>query len=190
MFYWRWLSDLLHGPKTTTFPAQSDPHIVSRGEIHIQGTLNDETAPIRRAMAIRHVDGGSCNGCESELQLLTSPDYDFSRFGFSFTPSPRHADILVVTGVITRPMVEILQHVFEGMPSPKRVVALGQCAINGHVFAHAPDVLGSLKNVLPLTVEITGCPPTPADILQGLLQAVETYPIQQGENQNERSALG
>lgn len=77
MFYWRWLSDLLHGPKTTTFPAQSDPHIVSRGEIHIQGTLNDETAPIRRAMAIRHVDGGSCNGCESELQLLTSPDYDF-----------------------------------------------------------------------------------------------------------------
>ena len=141
-------------------------------------------------MAVRHVDAGSCNGCESELQLVASPDYDFSRFGFSFTPSVRHADILVVTGIVTLQMRDVIENVFRGMPAPKRVVALGQCAIDGHVFAPAEDVLGGIQNLVPVTVEISGCPPTPADILQGLLQAVEEFPIQQGEKADERSLLG
>ncbi|MCL4494754.1 MAG: NADH:ubiquinone oxidoreductase [Firmicutes bacterium] len=190
MFYWRWLSDLIQGPKTTRFPGHPDPDVIIRGENHRVGEEGRDAGPIRRAMAVRHLDAGSCNGCESELQLLSGPDYDFSRFGFSFTPSPRHADIMVVTGVVTESMAEVMQHVFQAMPSPKRVVALGQCAIDGHVFAGAPGVLGSVQNILPVTVEITGCPPTPGDILRGLLEAVEAYPFEQGESANERQVLG
>ncbi len=190
MFYWHWLSDLIHGPKTTRFPDRPDSDVSSHGEIHHIEKGDQNAGPIRRAMAIRHLDAGSCQGCESELQLLSGPDYDFSRFGFSFTPSPRHADILVVTGVVVRPMAEVIQHVFDGMPSPKRVVALGQCAIDGHVFAEAPEVIGSLQNIVPVTIEISGCPPTPGDILRGLLASVEVSGFEQKESANERRVLG
>ncbi len=176
MFYWRWLRNLAEGSKTTGYPFSEDPAVVSRGGSAVVHEPLAAAGPIRRAMAIRHIDGGSCNGCESELQMLSSPDYDFSRVGFSYTPSPRHADILVVTGVITQNMADIIADVFEGMPRPKRVVALGQCALSGHVFRAAPGVLGSLEGIVPVTVEIAGCPPTPGDILKGLLLAVDAAP--------------
>ncbi len=190
MFYWNWLSDLIHGPKTTRFPGHFDPEVALNGESHHIEEGDQDAGPLRRAMAIRHLDSGSCQGCESEIQLLSSPDYDFSRFGFSFTPSPRHADILVVTGVVTESMAAVIEHVFQGMPAPKRVVALGQCAIDGHVFAGAPGVIGSLRDIVPVTVEITGCPPTPGDILRGLLESVEAYGFEQGESADERRVLG
>jgi Ni,Fe-hydrogenase III small subunit len=189
MFYWRWLKDLSQGPKTTHFPFHPDSRVVSTGETRVMHAPQTGGGPIRRAMAVRHVDGGSCNGCESEMQLLSSPDYDFSRFGFSYTPSPRHADILVVTGVITENMADIIRRVWEGMPGPKRIVALGECAISGHVFRDSPGVLGSLEGIVPVTVEITGCPPTPGDILKGLLMAVDVH-SESEEKTHERQAMG
>lgn len=124
-----------------------------------------------RSVAIRHVDAGSCNGCESEISLLSSAVYDLSRFGFSFTPSPRHADILLVTGVITQAMVPMLKETYEAMPAPKRVVAVGGCPMGGDVFAGAPGVIGDLSKVLPVDVWVPGCPPSPARILAALLEA-------------------
>lgn len=161
-------------PHTTGYPTEPDSTVAAMAD----AATSAKTVPkadrfLRRSAAIRHVDAGSCNGCESELGLLSGPDYDLSRYGFSFTPSPKHADILVVTGVITRPMVPVLETVFQQMTEPKRVVAVGSCAIDGWVFQGAPEVLGSLQGILPVTLTIAGCPPTPGDILRGLLTCVD-----------------
>ncbi len=174
MYYWHWLKNIVRRPHTTGFPTERDQAVAAMsdsdgiriGEVGAAGVL-------RRALAIRHVDAGSCNGCESELALLSGPDYDLSRYGFSFTPSPKHADILVVTGVITEAMVPVIKNVFEQMTAPKRVVALGACPIDGWVFHGAPGVRGRLDGIVPVTTTITGCPPTPGDILRGLLAAVD-----------------
>ncbi len=175
MYYWHWFRNIVRRPHTTGFPTERDSvvqQMLSQGGlgIHPEG---DSNQLIRRAMAIRQVDSGSCNGCESELSLLSAPDYDLTRYGFSFTPSPKHADILVVTGVVTRAMAPVIQRVYEQMTEPKRVVAMGVCAISGGVFHTAPGVLGSLNGLVPVTLSIDGCPPSPGDILRGLLWAVD-----------------
>lgn len=174
MYYWHWLKNIVRRPYTTGFPTEMDTVVrgMSDGDaVHLKGQARSRV--IRRALAIRHVDGGSCNGCESELGLLSGPDYDLSRYGFSFTPSPKHADILVVTGVITEAMVPVIADVFDQMTAPKRVVALGWCAIDGGVFQGAPGVRGGLDGVVPVTSLIAGCPPSPGDILRGLMAAVD-----------------
>lgn len=176
MYYWHWLKNLLRRPHTTGYP--TEPNVPAPGgtdntnPIHVADSLNPASA-IRRALAIRHVDAGSCNGCESELAMLSSPDYDFTRYGFSYTPSPKHADLLLVTGVITDPMVPVIEHVFQQMTAPKKVVAIGACAIDGGVFAKAPGIRASLAGIVPVTLEVAGCPPSPGDILRGLLWAVD-----------------
>lgn len=174
MYYWHWLKNIRRLPNTTGYPTETD-HVVEQMGMPNAVIVNlpEPGDFFRRAVAIRHVDGGSSNGCESELSLLASPDYDLSRYGFSFAPSPKHADILVVTGVITRAMVPVIQSVYQQMTEPKRVVALGACAIDGWVFKEAPDVVGSLEGIVPVTVAVAGCPPTPGDILRGLLAAVD-----------------
>jgi membrane-bound hydrogenase subunit mbhJ len=136
------------------------------------GPVTTVSPIFRRSLAVRHVDTGSCNGCESELTLLGSPAYDFSRFGFSFTPSPRHADALLVTGVVTEAMVPALQAAYDAMPAPKVVVAVGQCALDGHLFRGSPGVIGDLGRVLPVAARVPGCPPSPNDILATLLRLV------------------
>lgn len=174
MYYWHWLKNIVRRPHTTGFPTESDPDAAAMSDwtaVRTGGSTVDTV--LRRSMAIRHVDAGSCNGCESELGLLSSPDYDLSRYGFSFTPSPKHADILVVTGVITEAMVPVMQNVFEQMSAPKRVVALGACPMDGGVFRGAPGVRGRLDGIIPVTATIAGCPPSPGDILRGLLAAVD-----------------
>jgi membrane-bound hydrogenase subunit mbhJ len=174
VYYWHWLRHLLHRPATTGFPTEPDSSVSAMAHADAVRTNGPPPSPaLRRSLALRHLDGGSCNGCESELALLAGPDYDFSRYGFSYTPSPRHADVLVVTGVITAAMAPVIRTVYETLPHPKAVVAVGACAVGGGVFAGAPGVLGSLDPILPVTVRIAGCPPTPADILRGLLQAVD-----------------
>ncbi len=174
MYYWHWLRHVVRLPKTTGYPTEPDPKVANMASAGALAAGPKATGPFaRRSVAMRHVDAGSCNGCESELGLLSSPDYDLTRYGFSFSPSPKHADILVVTGVITRPMVPVIEEVFEQMTEPKRVVALGSCAVDGWVFQGAPDVLASLAGIMPVTVSIAGCPPTPGDILRGLLAAVD-----------------
>jgi Ni,Fe-hydrogenase III small subunit/ferredoxin len=125
-----------------------------------------------RSLHIRHVDAGSCNGCESELQMLSSPNYDLAHLGLFFTPTPRHADALLVTGVVTRQMEKPLLVTYEAMPEPKLVVAAGVCAIGGGCFAGGFMTSGPLDRVLPVDVYVPGCPPTPLAVLHGLLLAV------------------
>ncbi len=170
LYYWNWLRHIVRLPETTNFPTAPDPAVAEMSDpAAIEMAARPSDPFPRRSIALRHLDAGSCNGCESELSLLSSPDYDFTRYGFSFTPSPKHADILVITGVITEAMVPIIHNVFEQMAAPKRVLALGTCAIDGGVFAGAPGVVGSLSGIVPVTVAVAGCPPSPGDILRGLL---------------------
>ena len=126
-----------------------------------------------RALAIREVDAGSCNGCEIEITGLTSPVYDMERFGMHFVASPRHADLLLVTGPVTRNMEIPLRRTYEATPAPKLVVAVGDCAKDCGVFRDSYAVVGPVARVIPVDVTIAGCPPEPADILRGILAAVD-----------------
>jgi Ni,Fe-hydrogenase III small subunit len=125
-----------------------------------------------RAVAIRQVDAGSCNGCELEIGGLTGPVYDLERFGLHFVASPRHADLLLVTGPVTRNLERPLRQTYEATPEPRLVVAVGDCAKDCGVFAGSYAVVGSVAQVIPVDVLVTGCPPTPTDILRGILAAV------------------
>ena len=126
-----------------------------------------------RALAIREVDAGSCNGCELEITGLTSPIYDMERFGLHFVASPRHADLLLVTGPVTRNMEIPLRRTYEATPAPKFVVAVGDCAKTCGVFKGSYAVVGPVDRVIPVDVSIAGCPPEPSDILRGILRALD-----------------
>jgi len=130
------------------------------------------TALFGRALAIREVDAGSCNGCELEITGLTGPVYDMERFGMHFVASPRHADMLLVTGPVTRNMEIPLRKTYEAAPDPKLVVSVGDCAKTCGVFAGSYAVVGPVSSVIPVDVHIAGCPPEPIDILGGILQAL------------------
>ncbi|MFZ1268596.1 MAG: NADH-quinone oxidoreductase subunit B family protein [Anaerolineae bacterium] len=129
-----------------------------------------------RALAVREVDAGSCNGCEIEISGLTSPVYDSERFGIHFVASPRHADLLLVTGPVTRNMEVPLRKTYEATPDPKLVVAVGDCSQTCGVFAGSYAVTGSVDQVIPVNVFVPGCPPEPADILRGILTALNRRP--------------
>jgi Ni,Fe-hydrogenase III small subunit len=126
-----------------------------------------------RSLAIREVDAGSCNGCELEIHAINNPLYDVERFGLKFVASPRHADVLLVTGPVTHNMREALQRTYAATPAPKWVVALGDCAAHCGVFAGSYACAGAVKDVIPVDLHIPGCPPAPADILRGLLALVD-----------------
>ncbi len=129
-----------------------------------------------RALAIREVDAGSCNGCEIEITALSSPVYDSERFGIHFVASPRHADMLLVTGPVTRNMELPLRKTYEATPDPKLVVAVGDCAQTCGVFKGSYAIAGSVDKVVPVDVYVHGCPPEPADILRGILIALDRLP--------------
>ena len=129
-----------------------------------------------RALGIREVDAGSCNGCEIEISGLMGPVYDSERFGFHFVASPRHADLLLVTGPVTRNMEVPLRKTYEATPSPKLVVAVGDCAHTCGVFKGSYAVAGSVDQIIPVDVFVDGCPPEPADILRGILAALGRGP--------------
>src|SRR6516225_5941272 len=126
-----------------------------------------------RSLAIRAVDAGSCNGCELEMQALGNAFYDIERFGIRFVASPRHADVLLVTGPVTKAMREALQRTYAATPSPKWVVAVGDCAADGGLFAGSYAVEGGVSRVVPVDLHIRGCPPTPLQLLQGLLALLQ-----------------
>ena len=126
-----------------------------------------------RSLAIREVDAGSCNGCELEIHALNNAFYDLERFGLRFVASPRHADVLLVTGPVTRNMAEALLRTYNATPDPKWVVAVGACAKDGGVFAGSYAVTGGVSAVVPVDLHIAGCPPTPTQLLQGLLSLLE-----------------
>jgi Ni,Fe-hydrogenase III small subunit len=122
-----------------------------------------------RSLAIRHVDAGSCNGCELEIHALNNAYYDLERFGLRFVASPRHADVLLVTGPVTRNMREALERTYAATPAPKWVVAVGGCALDGGCFAGSYAVVGGVADVIPVDLHVPGCPPRPIEILTGLL---------------------
>jgi Ni,Fe-hydrogenase III small subunit len=125
-------------------------------------------ARLGRSLSIRHVDAGSCNACELEIHALSNAFYDLERFGFHFVASPRHADVLLATGPVTRNMREALERTWNAMPSPKWVVAAGGCARDGGIYAGSYACLGGVAAVLPVDIHIPGCPPTPTALLEGL----------------------
>ncbi|MCC7199241.1 MAG: NADH-quinone oxidoreductase subunit B family protein, partial [Gammaproteobacteria bacterium] len=125
-----------------------------------------------QALAIRQVDAGSCNGCELEIHALNNPYYNLEGLGIRFVASPRHADMLLVTGPVSRHMEEALRRTWEATPEPKLVVALGECACTGGIFGESYASCGRISNVIPVDVTIPGCPPTPLAIMRGILSAV------------------
>lgn len=157
------------------------PPVVTLGE---PATDNNDrpTAPlihqdllriIGRALSIRAVDAGSCNGCELEISALNNPIYNIEGLGIKFVASPRHADLLLVTGPVSRHMAEALRRSFDAMPAPKRVVAVGDCGCTGGLFGENYASCGRVANVIPVDFTVAGCPPEPIDILRGILAAVQ-----------------
>ncbi len=126
-----------------------------------------------RALVIRHVDAGSCNGCELEIHALNNAFYDLERLGLHFVASPRHADVLMVTGPVTKNMREALKRTYNATPDPKWVIAVGACAADGGLFAGSYAVEGGVKDVVPVDLTIPGCPPNPRALLAGLLALLE-----------------
>jgi Ni,Fe-hydrogenase III small subunit len=159
------LENVLKGPLTEAPPAPEDQAIAELAE------ALERTARRRlgRSLSIRAVDAGSCNGCELEMQALGNAFYDLERFGLRFVASPRHADILLVTGPVTKNMREALERTWQATPNPKWVVAVGDCAVDGGIFAGSYACVGGVSQSIPVDLHIRGCPPTPLDLLKGLL---------------------
>jgi Ni,Fe-hydrogenase III small subunit len=163
------LTSLLQGPVTEPAPP------VDEGALAELAGRIDQLAKRRlgRSLSVREVDAGSCNGCELEIHALSNAFYDLERFGIRFVASPRHADVLLVTGPVTRNMREALERTYLATPGPKWVVAVGDCAFDGGLFAGSYAVAGGVSSVLPVDLHIRGCPPTPAQMLAGLLSLLE-----------------
>ena len=159
------LRNLVRGPYTELAPQTSDEALaelakaVNRAAMHKLG----------RSLSIREIDTGSCNGCELEIHALNNAIYDLERFGLRFVASPRHADVLLVTGPVTKNMREALERAYRATPDPKWIVAVGDCAVSGGLFAEGYAVEGGVGKVIPIDLNIPGCPPSPEQLLKGLL---------------------
>jgi Ni,Fe-hydrogenase III small subunit len=163
------LRSLLQRPLTEPPPAASAAALAELAA----GVDRAARRRLGRSLAIRQVDAGSCNGCELEIHALNNAWYDLERFGMRFVASPRHADVLLVTGPVTCNMRDALERTYAATPAPKWVVALGDCAVDGGLFAGSYAVAGGVAAVLPVDLHIRGCPPTPTQLLQGLLALLD-----------------
>jgi len=161
--------NLLKGPVTEQAPAIEDAALAELG------TALERAArrKLGRSLSIREVDAGSCNGCELEIHALNNPFYDLERFGLRFVASPRHADVLLVTGPVTKNMQIALERTYRATPDPKWVVAAGDCALDGGIFAGGYACLGGVSAAIPVDLHIRGCPPSPLQLLKGLLALLE-----------------
>jgi len=155
----------LRTPLTEPAPADDDPELAALAAAVSEATEHT----LGRSLAIRHVDAGSCNGCELEIHALGNAFYDLERFGLRFVASPRHADALLVTGPVALNMREALRRTYDATPAPKWVIASGVCAAHGGVFAGSYAIAGGVASVIPVDLVIPGCPPSPAALLKGLL---------------------
>jgi Ni,Fe-hydrogenase III small subunit len=160
---------LVRAPLTEARPKRDD------AELAVLTARLDQAAQQRlgRSLSIREVDAGSCNGCELEIHALNNAFYDLERFGLRFVASPRHADVLMVTGPVTKNMREALERTYYATPSPKWVVAVGDCALDGGIFAGSYAISGGVSAVVPVDLHIRGCPPQPIELLKGLLALME-----------------
>ena len=163
---WHLLRQIFRIGRVTESPPASDPAL-SQTTLHA-----DIRRVFGRALCIRHVDAGSCNGCELEIHALSNPYYNLEGHGIKFVASPRHADALLVTGPVSRNMAEALRRTYKAMPEPKFVIAVGDCGACGGIFGENYASLGRVANVIPVDVTVPGCPPTPTALLHGILTAV------------------
>ncbi|HEX3182888.1 MAG TPA: NADH-quinone oxidoreductase subunit NuoB [Beijerinckiaceae bacterium] len=160
---------LTHGPLTEPAPAPDEAALAELA----QSVNRAAFARLGRSLSIREVDAGSCNGCELEIHALSNAFYDLERFGLRFVASPRHADVLMVTGPVTKNMREALLRTYNATPDPKWVVAVGACAVDGGIFAGTYAVAGGVSETIPVDLHIRGCPPTPTQLLSGLLALLQ-----------------
>jgi Ni,Fe-hydrogenase III small subunit len=160
---------LVRRPLTEVTPAKDDTMLAELA------TRVDRAARRRlgRSLSIREVDAGSCNGCELEIHALNNAFYDLERFGLHFVASPRHADVLLVTGPVTKNMREALQRTYNATPDPKWAIAVGDCAKDGGIFGGSYACVGGVGEVIPVDLHIRGCPPSPTELLKGLLTLLE-----------------
>ena len=163
------LDSITQGPLTEA-PPQPDAAMLAELAASLDRAAR---AKLGRSLSIREVDAGSCNGCELEIHALNNVFYDLERFGLRFVASPRHADVLMVTGPVTKNMREALERTYHATPNPKWVVAIGDCARDGGCFAGSYAVVGGVSEVIPVDLHISGCPPTPTAMLRGLLALLE-----------------
>ena len=159
-----------HGPLTEPPPPADEAGLAELA----QALNRTARAKLGRSLSIRQVDAGSCNGCELEIHALSNAFYDLERLGLRFVASPRHADVLMVTGPVTKNMREALLRTYDATPDPKWIVAVGACALDGGVFAGSYAVEGGVKDVVPVDLTIRGCPPNPRQLLAGLLALLQT----------------
>jgi Ni,Fe-hydrogenase III small subunit len=159
----------VHGPLTEAAPRPDEAGLAELA----QSVNRAARARLGRSLSIRQIDAGSCNGCELEIHALNNAFYDLERFGFHFVASPRHADVLMVTGPVTKNMREALLRTYNATPDPKWVIAVGRCAADGGVFAASYAVAGGVKDVVPVDLTIPGCPPSPKALLAGLLALLQ-----------------
>ena len=159
------------GIVTEPLPQLDEPALTDIGE-QLKAHIGERFGG---SLAIRAVDAGSCNGCELEIQALNNPYYSIERFGVHFVPSPRHADMLLVTGPVSRHMEEALRRTLAATPEPRLVIAVGACGADGGEFGESYASCGAVSNVIPVDAVIRGCPPTPLDLMRGILEAVGKY---------------
>ena len=166
------LKHLMKGlaPPLTEAPPAPDEAMLAELATRVNGAARRR---LGRSLSIRQVDAGSCNGCELEIRALGNAFYDLERFGLRFVASPRHADVLLVTGPVTKNMKEALERTYNATPEPKWVVALGDCAATGGIFAGSYACVGGVGLVIPVDLHIPGCPPAPEQILRGLLALLQ-----------------
>src|SRR5215469_8189991 len=174
------LLESLHGPLTEA-PPDADEQMLAELARSLDARARER---LGRSLAIREVDAGSCNGCELEINALNNAFYDLERFGLRFVASPRHADVLLVTGPVTKNMREALERTYAATPDPKWVVAVGDCAFDGGLFGDSYACVGGVSAVIPVDLHIRGCPPTPMRLLQGLLSLLQDEP---SKNRDARS---
>ena len=162
------LRNFFHAPLTEPAPPVDEAALAE-----LAARVNSASrARLGRTLSIREVDAGSCNGCELEIHALNNAFYDLERFGLRFVASPRHADVLLVTGPVTKNMREALERTYAATPDPKWVVAVGNCAADGGIFAGSYAVEGGVSRVVPVDLHIRGCPPSPEALLKGLLALI------------------
>jgi Ni,Fe-hydrogenase III small subunit len=169
---WRLIQHIVRNGIRTETPPEPRAEALSE-ESRIQREILDI---LGRALTIREVDAGSCNACELEIHALNNPYYNIEGLGIRFVASPRHADMLLVTGPVSRNMEVALKRTFDATPAPKLVVAVGDCARDGGIFCDSYATCNGVASVIPVDVVVPGCPPTPVEILRGILSAVRRVP--------------
>ncbi len=184
---WKTLRQIYRTGVITEPPPAGDESLRVENTLRVEGTLRDEDAlqsrileVLGRALCIRAVDAGSCNGCELEIHALNNPLYNIERLGIRFVASPRHADLLLVTGPVSKNMEAALRRTYDATPDPKLVVAVGDCGCTGGIFGESYASCGRVSNVIPVDVAVPGCPPSPRQILRGILTAISKRPTGAG----------